>query len=50
MRCGPMGLLFVFPHQGSGIENRQLIGYKSYQITNHMGNPIRRCQYIEMSN
>jgi hypothetical protein len=26
---------FLSPSQGSGIENTQLVGYKSYQITNH---------------
>jgi hypothetical protein len=26
---------FISPHQGLGIENTQLVGYKLYQITNH---------------
>ena len=26
---------FLSPRQGSGIENTQLVGYKSYQTTNH---------------
>jgi hypothetical protein len=30
-------LCFISPRQVSGIENTQLVGYKSYQIPNHGG-------------